>query len=84
MTKQQIKDYEKVQSIDIVKEWISGGGFADSVLETLPIECAISDMEMVISDGEAELECWINFPEEYNIIKKRIKAAKWFIRKYSK
>ena len=74
MTKQQIKDYQKVQSIDILGLWLQWDErYKEMTLEELPIRCAISDMEMIISDGV-----------ESGHTKEEVKAAKWFLKKYAK
>ena len=73
MTKQQIEDYKKVQSIDILELWKYDGYIS---IEEIPLKCAISDMEMIINDADAE-----NFGEDTaNVVRK----AKWFIRKYQR
>lgn len=75
MTKQQIKDYEKVQSVECLKLWTEcEPQYIGISLEELPLKCAISDMEMIIDDEEAE-----NFGED---TAKVVRKAKWFIRKY--
>lgn len=73
MTKQQIKDYKKVQPIDILELWFYEGY---SSLEELPLQCAISDMEMIILDADAE-----NYGED---TAKVVRKAKWFLKKYAK
>lgn len=73
MTKQQIKDYEKVQSIDILELWIQcDERYKGMTLDELPIECAISDMEMVVLDGEDAFHT-----------KEEVRKAKWFMKKYA-
>lgn len=83
MTNQHLKDYEKVQSLDILKLWTSPGAkYEGKTLETLPLECAISDMQMLILDSEAELFMWEG-TDEVKLIKDRVKRAKAFLKKYA-
>ena len=72
MTKQQLKDYEKVQSLECLEMWLEGESW--TTLEEIPLRCAISDMEMIILDEDAQ-----NFGED---TAKVIRKAKAFIRKY--
>lgn len=76
MTIPQIKDYERVFGHTIfLKMHISAGypdGVADEELLNLPLKCAISDMEMVVSDGiDAHSPA-------------TIRKAKWYLQKYNK
>jgi hypothetical protein len=71
MTKQQLKDYEKVQSLECLELWMCEG-YSD--LNEIPLKCAISDMEMIILDEDAE-----NFGDNTANV---IRLAKAFIRKY--
>lgn len=71
MTDQQIKDYKKVQSIDILELWKCDGY---SSIEEIPLKCAISDMAMIVCDAEAN-----NFGDD---TAKVVRMAKWFLRKY--
>ena len=72
MTSQQIKDYEKVQSLEILKLWTEWDErYKGLTLEELPLECAISDMEMILSDGED------------THTKATINKAKQFLKKYA-
>lgn len=72
MTKQQIKDYEKVQPIDILELW-KYDGYAS--VEEIPLKCAISDMEMIICDADAD-----NFGEDTARV---VSKAKAFLKKYA-
>lgn len=84
MTTQQLKDYEKVQPLELLALWTECvTQYKGMTLKALPLRCAISDMEAVISDGEAELDSWQGF-DEYDVIKNRIKQAKRFLSKYAK
>ena len=73
MTKQQLKDYEKVQSLEVLELW-ECEGYAS--LEEIPLKCAISDMEMIIEDEQSE-----NFGDD---TAKVVRKARAFIRKYRK
>jgi hypothetical protein len=75
MTQQQIKDYEKVQSIEILKMWTQHDErFKGYTLEELPLSCAISDMEMTIADEAAQ-----NFGAKTARV---VRMAKAFLIKY--
>ena len=76
MTLPQIKDCERVFGHLIFLKMHINAGNPDSVpteeVFDLPLKCAISDMEMVISDGE----------DTHSL--STIHKAKWFLKKYSK
>lgn len=73
MTKQQLKDYAKVQPLDILELWKYEGYKS---LEEIPLKCAISDMEMVVLDADSE-----NYGEDTASV---VRKAKAFLRKYAK
>ena len=80
MTNQQIKDYEKVEGhLIYLKMHIDAGypdGVKDEELLDLPLECAISDMEMIVDN-----EACKNYGDD---TAKVVRKAKAFLRKYSK
>lgn len=74
MTRQQLADYERVQSVEILKLWIECvPEYKGKSIGELPIRCAISDMEMVICDGV-----------EAGRTKHEVSRAKEFLKKYAK
>lgn len=85
MTKQQIKDYDKVQTTILLKMWINDGNpdsVKDEELEKLPIEYAVSDIDCLLDNTLAELR------ETYNAEgRKRLQAtarrARAFLKKYA-
>lgn len=87
MTKQQLKDYEKVQSTILLAMWVSDGD-PDSVPESellkLPIEYAISDIDSMVDNARAELGGYEPETEYEMEIYKRMKAGERFLRKYRK
>lgn len=78
MTKQQIKDYEKVEGhLIYLKMWINAGypdGVKDEELLELPLSCAISDMEQIVDNAECQ-----NYGDD---TAKVVRKAKAFLRKY--
>ena len=84
MTQQQIADYKTVQSLDILELWTQWDGrYKGKSLEELPLKCAISDMEMIVLDGETEL-VWTSDRKDRKELQTRISKAKAFLRKYNK
>lgn len=85
MTKQQLKDYEKVQSTILLAMWINDGN-PDSVPESellkLPIEYAISDIDSMVDNARAELGDYEPETEYEWEIYNRMKAGERFLRKY--
>ena len=78
MTKKQIKDYEKVQSLTYLKMWIDDGNpdsVPDEDLESLSLACAVSDIDYLIDNLLADQD---------NCDKQQLKKARWFLRKYLK
>lgn len=78
MTKQQIKDYEKVQSLTYLKMWVDDGNpdsVPDEELEKLPLKYAISDIDYLANNLLADND---------NSDKQQLKRAKWFLKKYAK
>lgn len=75
MTKQQIKDYEKVESLSVLRLWIEcDERYKGCTLEDLPLSCAISDMETIVYNEDAE-----NYGED---TAKVVRKARAFLRKY--
>lgn len=87
MTKQQLKDYEKVQPLILLAMWVSDGD-PDSVPESellkLPLDCAISDIDSMVDNARAELGGYEPDTEYEWEIYKRMKAGERFLRKYRK
>ena len=89
MTKQQLKDYEKVQPLILLAMWVSDGS-PDSVPESellkLPLDYAISDIDSMVDNARAELGGYAPDPDcEYEMeVYKRMKAGERFLRKYRK
>lgn len=78
MTKQQIKDYEKVQWLGFLKMWINDGNpdsVKDEELEDLPLEYAISDIDCLEDNLSADYD---------HCDKQQLRTARWFLRKYRK
>lgn len=78
MTKQQIKDYKRVQSLTYLKMWIDDGNpdsVTDDELEKLPLKYAISDIDYLADNLLADND---------NSDKQQLKRAKWFLKKYAK
>ena len=89
MTKQQLKDYEKVQSTILLAMWVSDASPDDvpeSELLKLPLDCAISDIDSMVDNARAELGgCRPDPDDEYEMeIYKLMKAGERFLRKYRK
>lgn len=87
MTKQQLKDYEKVQSTILLAMWVSDGSPDDvpeSELLKLPLDCAISDIDSMVDNARAELGGYEPDTEYEWEIYKRMKAGERFLRKYRK
>ena len=77
MTKQQIEDYGKVESLSVLRLWTEcDERYKGMNLEDLPLKCAISDMEMIVDNEEAQ-----NYG---NKTAKVVRMAKAFLRKYGK
>ena len=75
MTKQQIKDYEKVESLSVLRLWTEcDERYKGMNLEDLPLRCAISDMEMIVDNADAE-----NYGDN---TAKVVSRAKAYLRKY--
>lgn len=87
MTKQQLKDYEKVQPTILLAMWVSDGN-PDSVPESellkLPLEYAISDIDSMVDNARAELGDYEPDTEYEWEIYKRMKAGERFLRKYKR
>lgn len=87
MTKQQLKDYEKVQPAILLAMWVSDGN-PDSVPESellkLPLEYAISDIDSMVDNARAELGGYEPDTEYEWEIYKRMKAGERFLRKYKR
>lgn len=87
MTKQQLKDYEKVQPTILLAMWVNDGN-PDSVPESellkLPIEYAISDIDSMVDNARAELGEYEPDTEYEWEIYKRMKAGERFLRKYAR
>lgn len=76
MTRQQIKDYEKVVSLSELMLWIEWDErYKGFTLEELPLSCAISDMEMIVDNEDAE-----NYGDDTASV---VRKAKAFLRKYA-
>lgn len=84
MTKQQIKDYEKVQPIDILKMWTEWvPGYEGWALEELPLDCAISDIDSLLDNTLTELNCTWGDSEYRKHLQATARKAKWFLKKYA-
>ena len=87
MTKQQLKDYEKVQSLILLAMWVSDGS-PDSVPESellkLPLDYAISDIDSMVDNARAELGGYEPETEYEMEVYRRMKAGERFLRKYRK
>ena len=81
VTKQVLRDYDKVQPVCLLGMWISDGN-PDSVPESellkLPLKNAISDIDSTLDNLQAEVY-WGDDDEEH---RRRIRHAKAFLRKY--
>lgn len=87
MTKQQLKDYEKVQSTILLAMWINDGcpdSVPESELLKLPLEYAISDIDSMVDNARAELGDYEPDTEYEWEIYKRMKAGERFLRKYKR
>ena len=86
MTKQQLKDYEKVQSTILLAMWINDGtpdSVPESELLKLPLEYAISDIDSLADNLSAELPDYDYSDDKYYVeVAEKLKKAKWFLRKY--
>lgn len=80
MTKQQIKDYEKIEGhLIYLKMWIDDGNpdsVPDEALLDLPLDNAISNAESIVDNADCE-----NYGED---TPKVVRRARQFLRKYSK
>lgn len=85
MTKQQLKDYEKVQPTELLELWIEcEPEYANYTLETLPLHCAISDIDSLLDNTLAELrEVWGDTEYRKYLLAKARKAIA-FLKKYQK
>lgn len=87
MTKQQLKDYEKVQSTVLLAMWVNDGN-PDSVPESellkLPLKYAISDIDSMVDNARAELGGYEPETEYEWEVYKRMKAGERFLRKYNR
>lgn len=84
MTKQQIKDYEKVQPLEILKMWTEWTPeYKGYTLETLPIDCAISDIDSLLDNTQAELRGMWSDDVRFKELKTTARKAKWFLKKYA-
>lgn len=87
MTKQQLKDYEKVQPTILLAMWVNDGtpdSVPESELLKLPIEYAISDIDSMVDNARAELGGYEPDTEYEREIYKRMKAGERFLRKYNR
>ena len=87
VTKQVLKDYEKVQPTICLAMWVSDGS-PDSVPESellkLPLKYAISDIDSVVDNARAELGGYKPENEYEREIYNRMKAGERFLRKYNR
>lgn len=85
MTKQQIKDYDKVQSIEILKMWTEcTPEYNGYTLEELPLDCAISDIDSLLDNVLTELNCTWGDTEYRKELQTKARKAKVFLKKYNK
>lgn len=87
VTKQILKDYEKVQSTICLAMWVSDGcpdSVPESELLKLPLKYAISDIDSVVDNARAELGGNEPDTEYEREIYKRMKAGERFLRKYAR
>ena len=85
MTKQQLKDYEKVQSLEILKMWTEWTPeYKGCTLEDLPLECAISDIDSLLDNTMAELNQGFPHGDYLKELQATARKAKAFLRKYNK
>lgn len=85
MTKQQIKDYAKVQPVELLKMWIDEGNpdsVPDERLEELSFNCAISDIDCLLDNINAELQFTYDSDRRKELFATRRKAE-WFLNKYN-
>lgn len=83
ITKQVLKDYEKVQSKECLKLWVDNSGCCkDEELLKLPLGCALSDIDTQLDNMRYEVEYL--YDEERKDMQMRIRSAKAFLRKYTK
>lgn len=79
MTQAQVNDYSKVQDLVHLKMWISEtspDSIKDEELLKLPLRNALSDMEFIIDNAEAN-----DWEEGYE---KKVRNARWYLRKYGR
>lgn len=79
MTQAQVNDYSKVQDLVHLKMWISEtspDSVKDEELLKLPLRNALSDMEFIIDNAEAN-----DWEEGYE---KKVRNARWYLRKYGR
>lgn len=85
MTKQQIKDYEKVQPVEILKMWTEWTPeYKGWTLEALPLECAISDIDSLLDNTMTELNDIFPEGDYYKELKATARKARTFLKKYNK
>lgn len=83
MTKQQIKDYDKVQSVEILKMWTEWTPeYKGCTLEELPLECAVSDIDSLLDNVLTELNCTWGDTEYRKELQATVRKAKTFLKKY--
>lgn len=82
ITKQVLKDYEKVQSTECLKLWTGDDCCKDEELLKLPLGLALSDIDTQLDNMQYEVnECE---GEERKKMQARIRSAKAFLKKYTK
>ena len=94
MTKQQLKDYDKVVTTGHLDVYLDtnpieyGVDHPVNCYEDIPLRCALSDMDTFIDNWTTELNLEYfddEDPEDVareKELRRRIRAAKWFIKKY--
>ena len=86
MTRQQLKDYEKVQPIDILKMWTETKAEPEhygKTLDELPLECAVSDIDSLLDNTLTELNCTFGDTDYRKELQATARKAKAFLRKYN-
>lgn len=86
MTRQQLKDYDKVQSTEVLKLWVETAAEPEhygKTLEELPLECAISDIDSLLDNVLTELHCTWGDTEYRKELQATARKAKAFLRKYA-
>lgn len=82
MTNQQLKDYEKVQPICALDVYIDDGHYG--TYGEISIEDAISDIDYLLDNALAELTQSYPQGEYKKELQRRVRSAKWFLKKYQK